>query len=208
MTRANNKVGQCTNRGALNPPIGFGSNAPYSIYTNHLWVDTSKNIIYRHNGAAWVNISNSVRYKIKASDETVYNSAVVQNDNDLVLSLEANTVFEIEAILFIEGDGATNFQCDWVASGGVSQLSKRSCVGPADLDTGYAYNHHGTFMGLAFADLIGYSAVNLSSCRETFLVQTAATGTLQLRWAQLTAGLVNTKLLTGSYVKAQLVNSF
>lgn len=145
------------------------------------------------------------RYVIKSVDETVNNSTVLQDDNHLVATLGANSVYEIEIILSISGDSTTNFKCNWTVTGGVTQLSKRICIGGSDADTNPIYNHNGTFYSVDLISEVAYSGILNSGVREIFLLSTTTSGTLQLKWAQQTAGVVNTKLLAGSFIKIQKI---
>lgn len=153
------------------------------------------------------------RIVLKDGDEVVNNSTTLQNDNALVISLEASKVFEVECILFVNGPINADIKTAWVAGGGLTILSKRLCIG------GSASNG-GAFQAVDKINLAGYTeltdqaaycagdATDKTIIMEKMLVQTSTAGTLQLQWAQIGAVATNTTVFAGSYIKATLIKSF
>jgi hypothetical protein len=179
------------------------------------------------NGVDYVNASNFQRFenkineldkyaipriKIKTTNEYVTNSTTLQNDNELVVSLEAGHLFEVELMAIVEGTYNSDFKCDWVVSGGVSQITQRVCIGGTDQGTSPIYDTNGNFSARNLNIASTYHGGNAgsygSSIVERFLVTTTTAGTLQFRWAQATAVAEDTYLKTGSYIKVSRVNYF
>jgi hypothetical protein len=153
------------------------------------------------------------RIKIKTTNEYVTNTTTLQNDNELVVSLDlANSLFEIELLAIVEGTYNSDFKCDWVVSGGVSQTTQRVCIGGTDQGTSPIYDTNANFSARNLNVANTYHGGNAgsygSSIIERFLVTTVAIGTLQFRWAQATAVAEDTYLKTGSYIKVSRVNYF
>jgi hypothetical protein len=143
----------------------------------------------------------------KPASEIVNNSTVLQNDNDFLLYLPPNGIYEIELKLHLTGAANADFKCDWVVGGGCSQLTTRACIGPpiatADVtDT----NLRSTGYNLTTAVNYGTDGTSASAILEKFLVGTTTAGTLQFRWAQNTAQASDTTLNISCYVKATKLN--
>lgn len=147
------------------------------------------------------------RYKIKPSDENVTSSTTPQNDNDLVVSLEANSIWEIDVNLSVVAIPAAGFRSCYLATGGVSILSRRLLDSPTQYSATYTYDckiHRGTFTTLGDTSALMGEGFN----HEKLLVQTIATGTLQLQWAQAASNATPTTVQIGSYIKVTKVRSF
>jgi len=122
----------------------------------------------------------------KASDETVNNSDTLQDDDDLVLPVDANSTYMFILAGSFVTNGTADFHIGW--------------TGPASATM--AWNE--TLSSSAAARAIGASPiVQGSTADETIFVlgwlKTVGTaGNLQLQWAQGTATVVDTKLRAGS----------
>lgn len=152
------------------------------------------------------------RYKRKAVDETINNTTTLQNDDELVVSLEASGIWEIELRCFMLGSYNSDFKCDWVVSGGATQYSQRCCSGGTDQGTSNIYDTNGNWSARDLNNANTYHGGNsgsYGSCiHEFFLIQTTTAGTVQFRWAQATAVAENTKVQAGSYIKVTKVLTF
>jgi hypothetical protein len=152
--------------------------------------------------------------QLKTGNEYVNNSTTLQNDNELVVPLEGGGIlYEIILHAIVEGSYNSDFKCDWVVSGGVSQTTQRICHGGSDQGTSPIYDTNANFSArdLNVANTYHGGAISPgygASISEFFLVTAAAAGTLQFRWAQATAVAENTYLKTGSYIKVSRVNYF
>jgi hypothetical protein len=143
-----------------------------------------------------------IRYVKKASNETVNNSTTLQNDDSLVVSLEASSVFEILAVIHCTGDSGADIKTDWTITGGVTFLNKKATCGASDVGTDALYDIKGTFLSQPYNTVRNYgTSTSESSFIERFLVQTTTIGTLQFRWAQTTAVASDTIVTSDSYIK-------
>ena len=50
---------------------------------------------------------------IKGADETVTSSTVLQNDNEFVMAVDANTDYYFESLIIYGADPAADLKCDW-----------------------------------------------------------------------------------------------
>lgn len=143
-----------------------------------------------------------ITYAYKATDETVNNSSTVQNDDDLVLAVEANQVYVIELSLHVSTGGTPDFKYCFAATatstghrqGNASSASAANgklLMGKADLTTELA---HLVSADPEFLNIVGVIIVG------------ATAGTLQLKWAQNTADVSDTKVKAGSWMKLTKVS--
>lgn len=150
--------------------------------------------------------------QLKTTNQYVTNSTTLQDDNELVITLQAGYIYEIELRAIVEGTYNSDFKCDWVVSGGVSQTTQRVCIGGTDQGTSPIYDTNGNFSARNLNVANTYHGGNAgsygSSIIETFLVTTTTAGTLQFRWAQSNAVAEDTYLKTGSYIKFSIVNPY
>ncbi len=141
----------------------------------------------------------------KASDETVNNSATLQDDDDLKFTVGANELWIFEAVLNMTD-----------ASNGTAD-TKYTFTGPASSVAVFAshpaINSSGTFEVSVARPLAsveqteGASAANGGRIHNVSgQIDTAGTsGTMQLQWAQLTANASDLKMLAGSWLTAREV---
>lgn len=134
----------------------------------------------------------------KASDETVNNSDVLQDDNELLFSVSANTKYRFNAVLFVTNADA-------------SARVKLAFTGPA-APTKVQYSAHFITedgdnvadLANAFSGSLDPGAVSATDIIVVIngLVQNGANaGTVTLQWAQRNATVADTKVLAGSYLE-------
>ena len=132
----------------------------------------------------------------KAADETVNNSTVLQNDNDLLLSVGANEKWLIKMILRITSSAVADFKFLFT-------------VPAAGAIKGYRSGEVGMLTGvnnpIAPLDLTASSVLECGAadrwCEVVGIYSGGANaGTLQLQWAQSTAEVSNTTLLATSCI--------
>jgi hypothetical protein len=139
----------------------------------------------------------------KTADETVNNSNVMQNDDELLLAIAANEVWAFDLVLFY-------------ASATATPDGKYQITGPAGSTLRYhvAEEEEGTAIGFAGGIYTSTGAVVTAadSTATTWvhfkghIVNGANAGNLQLTWAQLNATVENTKILANSYLLAYHLN--
>jgi hypothetical protein len=136
----------------------------------------------------------------KTADETVNNSAVLQNDDHLFFPVAANEVWSFEAILICVGASVNaDFQFTFTgpagATGGWQARMNTGGVAVATspalaLGLGTALPLGGRAgVGGFFVELLGYIANGTTA------------GNLRLQWAQNTATPEDNKILTNSFLR-------
>lgn len=131
----------------------------------------------------------------KSADETVNNSAVLQNDDQLVVALAASTTYEIDMVLLYNSNATADFQFGFVLPSGATMLYgltywNTSLVAQVDQFSGSSIIAAGGTAG-------GTAAVAKGN------IVTSSAGNLTVRWAQNTANVSDTKVLIGSILVAR-----
>jgi len=109
-------------------------------YSNPLWVNNTSVL----NAANMQLITDKINeidkhidksYIKKASNETVNNSNVLQDDNDFNLSFATADagVYEIDVTIHLIGHASAGIKTKWVVSGGVTALTARAVMGLSGL---------------------------------------------------------------------------
>lgn len=139
----------------------------------------------------------------KTAHETVNNSAALQNDDHLSVTLAGGGIYNIELFLMIDDASGTNpgFQAD--LGGGTATFTY--FLGTFEIyEDGAGLAANGALTTPTSPMQINGTGHN--AARFTGAVEISAGGTLVLRWAQNTAEAVNTRVLRGSYLSAKRRN--
>jgi len=136
----------------------------------------------------------------KVADETVNNSAALQDDDELLFAIGANEVWLMELAAFInEADATPGF--DWAFTGPAGTVNTVALMA--------LYNADGTIVQGAIPLLTGFGAslaVDTSVLSVKGIVRNGATaGTIQFKWAQQVAHASNTKVLLDSWLARRRV---
>ena len=132
----------------------------------------------------------------KSVTETVNDSDVLQNDNELFFAIGANETWLIFFSILTFGVGSSDIKIKWVAPSGASADGNHHVRSTADV------------LSLAYATIgASYSfGTSASVVRPVvgslLLVNGATAGNLQLQWAQNVAAVTETQVLVGSYLAA------
>jgi len=178
---------------------GTTSAHPYILLSNNttaVTIDSSQNTTFAGTitGSAGNEIDSGL-FAIKASDESVSSSTTLQNDDDLVLTLLANSVYEVTISLLITSTSSTpDAKMLWnEADGEWDVILFRGSTQSALNETS--------------AELSQTIVANqTTSVYGNFLVRTGgAGGAFQFQWAQDTSDATATTVQTGSFMKAVLV---
>lgn len=130
---------------------------------------------------------------IKAADQTVNNSAALQNDTHLVLPVVANAKYWMYLGAVQNSNATANFKIDFTAPAATTWH-----FGFFDFGSSAANEQFGITNSLGAVAGITGAAAN-SVCQVTgWFVTGANAGNLQFRWAQDTANVSNTIVRAGS----------
>jgi hypothetical protein len=132
----------------------------------------------------------------KTANETVNNTSVLQNDDDLVLTLVANAVYEFTLRLHYNSGLTPDFKFGWVFP-----LSTTMIYAGVAADTAGGVVIPGGQIQTTVPAICG-AAADFTAFYTGFIYTSSTAGTIRLTWAQNTANLSNTTLNTGTYLKA------
>ena len=139
-------------------------------------------------GMKWANSSSTV---LKASNETVVSSTTLQDDNELLFTVEANKTYRVLAHLLggIESGGGQQTKFKWSVPSGCLDWTEYH-IGSVDAEIG----NGGTFQGpLPGTDVAPRSFI----FDATFIVSSTA-GTVTLQWAQVGSEAYDHVIAAGS----------
>ena len=141
-------------------------------------------------------VNNLVTIVNKTADETVNNSNVLQDDDELLFALAANEIWTGRAFLLFTSsstDADIKFRFTAPALGAVYTAGtyKATATGVITLISGVG----------ALVPYQGNDANVVLAILEFTVVNGANAGDLQLQWAQNTAKAADTKVLIGSHLE-------
>lgn len=145
-----------------------------------------------------------VDYVHKTADESVASSTTLQNDNHLLVSVLANSEYEIIVRIAVNGAASSDFKMAWTLPAGCT--GQRFSSGPAVSSATSTADTTTRASGLtnSFGTEINYgvfSTGQLSFVEEILYVVTSGTaGTVQMRWAQNASSATATTVVAGSYI--------
>lgn len=137
---------------------------------------------------------------VKAADEAVTSSTTLQDDNHLILALEANATYTVEGVLFYDGQfNAGNLKLTWSLPSGATFLwgvSAPATGGAA------AFASQAVTTGNLSVGTYGTGG-SKTTCRISATVVTSGTaGSMTLRWAQDASHATATTIYAKSWLRA------
>ena len=131
----------------------------------------------------------------KAADETVSNSAALQNDDELLAAVAASTKYQFTAYLRCSGDGTYDIKFSWTVPAGATVLWSALGYGTAGVFGFYPSTDADPVpMGTNGATVVTVLFVGT-------VVVAGTAGNLQLQWAQNSAFATDTKVLANSHLE-------
>lgn len=143
---------------------------------------------------------------IKTSTESVTSSVTVQNDDQLVVALAANSSYHVQASILYDGATAGDIRIAWTGPSGATINGQL---------TGNPFNNTGftdcrILPYTAFAAEEQFGALGTGTTSVVFfngLVAIGSTaGNLQLQWAQGTSSGTATRVFGASFVTARRIS--
>jgi hypothetical protein len=142
----------------------------------------------------------------KTATESVTSSTTLQDDDDLTVSVLANTVYTVQAMLRYDGATTGDMKYKFVVPSGASFLYANMI--PATSITGSAGNTT-NFAGFDDTQTLSVGAAGagttLAIAISGLLVVGGTAGTFKLQWAQQTSDATATRMFAGSFLRATKV---
>jgi hypothetical protein len=141
----------------------------------------------------------------KAADESVTSSTVLQNDNELFVTLDAGSTYEVRFALFYTAATAGDLKWQWsgptdiVGADGALRISNSASSSEGSVRASASSSFTSGLGGVLSAGGTGAAAYLFGS----MVLVTTTGGNLQLTWAQETSSGTATTVLAGSYLIAQ-----
>ncbi|MEX2599286.1 MAG: hypothetical protein WD533_06485 [Dehalococcoidia bacterium] len=132
---------------------------------------------------------------VKTADEVVNNSATLQNDDELLLSVGANETWNFTLFIYVDTPATADFQCAFAIPSGASgdRLNQSWNGGFSSSDT----------IDVTAAQSTALVSGNRVIAINGRIIVGATPGTVQFQWAQDVAGAVDTIVRAGSCLIAR-----
>jgi len=143
---------------------------------------------------------------IKTANQFVTNSTALVNDNTLFVTVDANSVYDVELFLVYNASTTGNIQCAFNGPAGATLSWTIDGVVLAAGATSGSILRADAAIGDAGAQAItGSGSLMMAKIKGTLTVAATA-GTLQFRWAQNTAdNVVSTSVRTDSFLRIRQI---
>lgn len=130
----------------------------------------------------------------KTANETVNNSATLQNDDHLVVAVAANATYDFTMVLHYTSGTTPDLKIGWTVPSGTTMAWTAAYYDPS-LSLGMTSNLTQTTV-LA----LGGSTFNQSTYIHGVIITSSTAGNVQLQWAQNSATGSDTIIYAGSYI--------
>lgn len=131
-------------------------------------------------------------YAEKTADETVNNSAVLQDDNELVLAVSANTKWEVTALIRYNSGTTPDIKVKYTVP---TSATMKWAVFAAGSGVFLGYQQDETTTAI-----IDGAGTGVACLVKGILTVGANAGNLTMQWAQNVATVANTIVQAGSYL--------
>lgn len=144
-------------------------------------------------------------YIEKSADETVNNSATLQDDDHLVLPVAANGVYFFEATLFYSTNATADLKLGWSVPAGATMVWGRGHAASSGAAGFHTANASGSVTALptqaSTIDVAGGASPPYMFFTAGLITVSSTAGNATLQWAQNTADVSDTKVLKGSFIR-------
>jgi hypothetical protein len=134
-------------------------------------------------------------FAYKLFDETVNNTATLQNDDELLATVKASATYEVFCHVFFNSGTSPDIKFGWTGPSGAT----------LDWTSVDPFNTSWAKKSISGSIAIGTSGANESALLIGVLIVSTTAGTLQLQWAQNGAIASDTSVLAGSYLRLRRV---
>jgi len=176
------------------PPVLPATARPGTPVAGHLVHNSTSKYREMYDGAKWIQ-AHFGALVCKAADETVNNSNVLQDDDELLFAMAANEVWEFEVMLRYISTAAADIQLKITVPAAAAHSGFIAGITGAASVVNWA-NYPGP------VSLDGAGAPTYAALIKGLVINGANAGNVTLQWAQGAAEVSDTKVLAGSMLKA------
>jgi hypothetical protein len=144
----------------------------------------------------------------KASDETVNNSAVLQNDDDFTFSVDANSTYFVEMWLLLSAPSTTpDWQWKWTGPSGATMFHGPDTYSGVSLwnEAVTTTTNSGDLHTLSSNPFMGGNAGTKGLRMQGIIIVSSTAGTMHFQWAQNTADASNSTIKANSLLAYQKI---
>lgn len=162
--------------------------------------DTQKFMVY--NGSSWIPEGSQIKSAIKTSNESVSSSTTLQDDNELFVTVDANTNYYVECLLKYTGETAADFRVGFTLPAGATLTWFHG--GLDDTVTSWWGILNRTAFSAASVATIGAGGSGSQGFAHIrgLLKVSATPGTVQFRWAQWASNATAVTVFADSFMVA------
>lgn len=140
----------------------------------------------------------------KTADEDRNSTTTFTADDELTATLLANSVYLVEFEIHYATLNVAGFKTDWTTPAG--SVGLKSVLGPGSTQSESAANNiSGRFGVHGYGTAVAYGNRNDSAnqlvARENSVITTTSSGTVAIRWAQVTSNAGSTRVAAGSFMR-------
>ena len=170
------------------------SSVPGTPVEGMLWYDSGAKRLKYYDDTRARNVGAVTRI-VKASDETVNNSATYQNDDYFVAAVEANKTYWVHLFLVMETSITPDFK--FIFTVPTSATIKGAVYTDASTYVDHVSSNLDLTLGLTVVRAVTPQFIQV----HAKLIVAGTAGSLQLQWRQNTADASNTKVLEESFME-------
>lgn len=143
----------------------------------------------------------------KTADETVNNTTTVQNDNELLFSVEANAIYALDGWIKYSSSTTADISFDWTVPTGALGEWGGWAVGRNAADSVNGNTIRTDSNDIAGARTFGGTGegVSLTAIIYGTLRTSSTAGTYQFQWAQAAADATDTVVYSDSWLRLQRI---
>ena len=145
-------------------------------------------------------------YATKTATESVTNSTTLQNDDELFVTLEASTTYQVDLVMLYDGAAAGDFKVGFTGPTAATLQGVVVGITPAGATSGddvTAYAVLGTANNFGAVGTGTTLGMHFSG-----LLRTSTTvGALTVQWAQITASATATRVFADSYLALRRITA-
>lgn len=146
-------------------------------------------------------LNDAIGYEVyRTTTESVTNSTVLQDDDQLVLPVSFSAVYAVDALIIYDGGGGNlaDLKMQFTGPPGATFTWANFGVNPNNL---ISYNVATEQIAAGSQRAVGTNGTTQMSCRPAGTLTTTDAGTLRFRWAQNIANATPTRVITGSRLR-------